>query len=91
MNFVTKDGDPQARHELLIALVNMFPNTIEGGCDWHIVHQGRKNNIPEVGSITNHNKKNGHQQCTRSNNGFIVGCGQDMWRTRRSTRPQHFF
>ena len=34
---IMKDGDPQQRNEILRALLEIFPNAIEGGCGWHIV------------------------------------------------------
>ena len=34
---IMKDNDPQQRNEILIALQNIFPNAVEGGCGYHIV------------------------------------------------------
>jgi hypothetical protein len=57
VKFVMKDGDPQARNELLISLVRLLPNAIEGGCGWHILNQGMKTNVPGVRSVTKSNQK----------------------------------
>jgi len=34
-----KDGDPQQRNEIIIAMIKIFPNAKEGGCGFHIGKQ----------------------------------------------------
>ncbi|KAL3757417.1 LOW QUALITY PROTEIN: hypothetical protein ACHAWU_005148 [Discostella pseudostelligera] len=46
VKFIMKDGDPQQRNEILIALQSVFMNAIEGGCGWHMVEQGWKDKVP---------------------------------------------
>lgn len=36
VKFIMKDGDPQQRNEILIALKRVFTNAIEGSCGFHI-------------------------------------------------------
>ena len=42
VKFIMKDGDPQQRNEILIAMMHtkVFNNATEGQCGWHIVNQG---------------------------------------------------
>ena len=46
VQFIMKDGDPQQRNEILLALKEVFNNAIEGSCGWHIVGQGWKRHVP---------------------------------------------
>ena len=57
VEFVMKDGDSQARNELLVSLKSVFPNAKEGGCGWHILHQGMKTHVPGSTSVTKSNQK----------------------------------
>ena len=56
VKFIMKDGDPQQRNELLIALQSVFTNAIEGGCGWHIVEQGWKDKVPGEKFISSRNR-----------------------------------
>ena len=57
VKFVMKDRDPQARNELLISLISIFPNAKEGGCLWHILHQGMKNRVSGTTIVTKSDQK----------------------------------
>ena len=57
VKFVMKDGDLQARNELLVSLKSVFPNAKEGGCGWHILHQGMKSHVPGTKCVTKSNRK----------------------------------
>jgi len=46
--FIMKDGDPQQRNEILIALQCVFRNATEGTCGFHIVQFGWKRHCPGV-------------------------------------------
>ena len=56
VKFIMKDGDPQQRNEILIALQSVFTNAIEGGCGWHIVEQGWKDKVPGEKFISSKNR-----------------------------------
>ena len=36
VKFIMKDGDPQQRNEIIMAMNKIFPNAKEGGCGFHI-------------------------------------------------------
>ena len=40
VEFIMKDGDPQQRNEILIALKNVFTRAIEGTCGFHVATLG---------------------------------------------------
>ncbi|KAL7529904.1 hypothetical protein ACHAXR_003219, partial [Thalassiosira sp. AJA248-18] len=48
VKFIMKDGDTQQRNEIIGALKNVFPNAVEGGCGYHIVHQSWTREAPGV-------------------------------------------
>lgn len=54
--FFMKDGDQQQRNEILGAMTNVFVNTVEGTCGFHVVNMGRKKHVPPIG-ISNLNLK----------------------------------
>mmetsp|Transcript_23810 Transcript_23810/g.54521 ORF Transcript_23810/g.54521 Transcript_23810/m.54521 type:complete len:1402 (-) Transcript_23810:247-4452(-) len=45
VRLIMKDGDPQQRNEILVCLLKVFPNAIEGGCGWHIIDRGWDSHI----------------------------------------------
>ncbi len=49
--FFMKDGDPQQRNEILLAMKTVFVNTCEGTCGYHVVHMGLRTNVPSCGNI----------------------------------------
>ena len=56
VKFIMKDGDPQARNELLVSLKSVFPNAKEGDRGWHILHQGMKTHVPGTKCVSNQKK-----------------------------------
>jgi hypothetical protein len=44
--FFMKDGDPQQRNEILLAMKTVFVNASEGTCGYHVVHMGWGTNVP---------------------------------------------
>ena len=50
-----KDGDNQQRNEIIGALRNVFPNTIEGDCGYHIVHSTWVKYVPGKTTLTTRN------------------------------------
>ena len=56
VKFVMKDGDPQQRNEIIGALMNIFPNAIEGGCGYHIVHTTWEKYVPGKRSLSKQNQ-----------------------------------
>ena len=44
--FFMKDGDPQQRNEILLAMKTVFVNASEGTCGYHVVHMGWRTNVP---------------------------------------------
>ena len=46
-----KDGDPQQRNEILLAMKMVFVNVTEGTCGYHIVHMGWRTNVPSCVNI----------------------------------------
>ncbi len=44
--FFMKDGDPQQRNEILLAMKSVFVNASEGTCGYQIVHMGWRTNVP---------------------------------------------
>ncbi len=53
-----KDGDNQQRKEVLMALIEIFPNAIEGGCGHHIVHYTWEKHVPGVTILARHYQDN---------------------------------
>ena len=43
--FFMKDGDPQQRNEILLAMKSVFVNASEGTCGFHVVHMGWRTNV----------------------------------------------
>ncbi len=49
--FFMKDGDPQQRNEILLAMKMVFVNACEGSCGFHIAHMGWRRNVPLCDNI----------------------------------------
>jgi hypothetical protein len=54
--FFMKDGDPQQRNEILLAMKSVFVNASEGTCGFHVVHMGWRTNIPTCVNVLSHQK-----------------------------------
>jgi hypothetical protein len=46
VSFFMKDGDPQQRNEILLAMKSVFVNASEGTCGYHVVRMGWRSNVP---------------------------------------------
>jgi hypothetical protein len=46
-----KDGDPQQRNEILLAMKMVFVNACEGTCGYQILHMGWRTNVPSCVNI----------------------------------------
>jgi hypothetical protein len=44
--FFMKDGDPQQRNGILLAMKTVLVNASEGTCGYHVLHMGWRTNIP---------------------------------------------
>ena len=51
VEFIMKDGDPQQRNKILIALKNVFTRAVEGTCGFHVVSLGYKKHGPSSNSV----------------------------------------
>jgi hypothetical protein len=49
--FFMKDGDPQQRNEILLAMKSVFVNASEGTCGFHVVHMSWRTNVPTCVNI----------------------------------------
>jgi len=56
VTLIMKDGDPQQRNEILLALKNVFPNTREATCGYHVVEFGWLLHVPGKRTISTTNR-----------------------------------
>ena len=58
VRFIMKDGDNQQRNEVLMALKQIFPNALEGGCGYHVVHCTWCKYVPKVATLQRRYQEN---------------------------------
>lgn len=56
VKMIMKDGDFQQRNEILISLRDIFPNTVEAGCGYHIVQNSYITHGPAKSALTQNNR-----------------------------------